>query len=113
MILIPIIGLTLCAFGLIFCAWFGKRNDKVAEFRHFILDLNSRIEQKNIEAGGRFEGHLLYSKLPSYQKQLMSIKKLTIESYYDANDQAILNSALEEKIKTESEQLSEKQQCKN
>lgn len=106
MILIPIIGLALCACGLIFCAWFGIRNDKVADFRHFILDLNSRIEQKNIKAGGDFNGHLLYLKLPSYKKQLMSLRKLTIESYFDVEDQAVLNSALEEKIKTTTDKLS-------
>lgn len=101
MIVILMSLLALCVLGLFFCFWGLDRNRKVAEFRMFIIDLNSRIEQKNIKAGGDFNGHLLFLKLPSYEKQLMSFKKLTIENYYDAKDQAILKSALEEKIKTE------------
>jgi len=70
-----------------------KRNDRLAKFLLWVVELDSRIEAKNILTG-KYDNYFLFNKLPSYTKMLYSFKSLKLESWFDEDDVKILKSVI-------------------
>lgn len=84
--------IVLCILGMIWSLYMLNRNDKVADFRKYVLRLNYELSMNSIDHGIQPIYGNLYNKLPSYDEMMSSFDDLTLETYFSREEIDVLLS---------------------